>query len=465
MKNERALLKNTIIIGIGKFSSQILIFLMLPLYTSFLNTTEYGIYDTMIAIVAFITPFTTLLLEESMFRFLIEYENKSDKVKTITITLKLHIIGIIIFTIIYFFICITYSFQYQVLFWLYIVINIINGLSNSLARGLGNIKLFSFSNFLSNVIIVILNVITIAVLKFGIKGLFLSNIIANLISSIFVFIRLNIKQYVGGNIDKIMARRMVTYSIPLVPNSLSWNIINLSDRIMLNYMVSPSANGIYSIANKFPQIMGSIYNFFSTAWKESASKSIGDKEYYNEIYNNIKRYIYIITIVLLVTLPICYNLFVAENFIESYYYVPILIIAMMFSNLSEFYSGIFIAYKNTRIIGYTTVLAAVCNFLINIIFIKRLGIWAASFSTLISTFIVALIRKKQMGKYIKLIENSNESLKYIFLIIISIASFYVKIKIYNILFFILIVIFLCYDNKKYIKKIMQKIRTKLNIIN
>lgn len=461
MKTKSDLLKNTIIIGIGKFGSQVIMFLMLPLYTSFLNTSEYGIYDTLVAIATFITPFITILLEESMFRFLIEYNEERERKKVITITVKFHVLGIIIFSMIYWIICIFYNFQYKTYFWLYVIVNVIHGLSNALSRGLGNIKIYSFSNFITNIIIVILNVLTIAILKYGVDGLFISFIIANLISSFIVFIKINLKQYINlKNSDKIMTKKMIRYSIPLVPNSLSWSIINLSDRVMLTYMVSSSANGIYSVANKFPQIMGSIYNFFSTAWKESASKSIGDQEYYNEIYKNITKVLYIITIGLLIILPICYRLFVAEDFMESYYYVPVLIIAMMFSNISEFYSGIFIAYKNTKIIGITTVISAIVNVVINIIFMNKLGIWAASFSTLISTLLIVLIRRKKLNKYVKLNEDYKEILKYIFLIIITVISFYIRRLIYNILFLIAMLIILYLDNRNYLKHLFKIMKEK-----
>ena len=461
MKQKNNLLKNTIIIGIGKFSSQVIMFLMLPLYTSFLNTSEYGIYDTLVAIATFVTPFITILLEESMFRFLIEYNEERERKKVITITVKFHVLGIIIFSMIYLIICIFYNFQYKTYFWLYVVINVIHGLSNALSRGLGNIKLYSFSNFITNIIIVILNVLTIAILKYGVYGLFISFIIAHLISSFIVFIKINLKQYINlKNSDKIMAKKMIKYSIPLVPNSLSWSIINLSDRVMLTYMVSSSANGIYSVANKFPQIMGSIYNFFSTAWKESASKSIGNQEYYNEIYKNITKVLYIITIGLLIILPICYRLFVAEDFMESYYYVPVLIIAMMFSNISEFYSGIFIAYKNTKIIGITTVISAIVNVVINIISMNKLGIWAASFSTLISTLLIVLFRRKKLNKYVKLNEDYKEIFKYIFLIIITVISFYIRLLIYNILFLIVMLIILYLDNRNYLKHLFKLMKEK-----
>ena len=45
MNQKKELIKNTIIISIGKFSTQLISFLLLPLYTSLLTTSEYGEYD------------------------------------------------------------------------------------------------------------------------------------------------------------------------------------------------------------------------------------------------------------------------------------------------------------------------------------------------------------------------------------------------------------------------------------
>ena len=82
MKKE--LMKNTFIIAIGKFSTQVISYFLLPLYTSILTTSEYGIYDFLVTACIFLVPFITLLMEESMFRFLIDEETKTGKMKVMS---------------------------------------------------------------------------------------------------------------------------------------------------------------------------------------------------------------------------------------------------------------------------------------------------------------------------------------------------------------------------------------------
>ena len=82
-------------------------------------------------------------------------------------------------------------------------------------------------------------------------------------------------------------KEMLVYSIPLIPHSLSWTIINLSDRVIITSALGPASNGIYAVSNKFPTIINTVYNYFAIAWKESAAKALHEDDsnkYYNRIY-------------------------------------------------------------------------------------------------------------------------------------------------------------------------------------
>lgn len=427
MEKKKKLLINTIIIGIGKFSSQIIVFLMLPLYTSHLTTSQYGMYDSLIAVATFLTPFITLLFEESMFRYLIEYRDSKKKVKIISNTLIYCTLSLIIFSMLYLCVCLVWKFQYREFFLIYIIFNVLYSISNAIARGLGKIKEYSISNFIANVLTVIFNLIAILVLKLGVPSLFISYSLGILFAIVYIFLKLRIYNFFSfKNFDKILFKDMMKYSLPLVPNSISWSIINISDRVMLTYMCSSSLNGIYSVSNKFPQTMGSVYNFFSIAWKESASIELGDREYYREVLKKIIKMLLIVAIGILLILPWTYNLFVDKSFIESYYYVPVLLIAMLFSNLSEFYSGILIAYKNTKTIGNTTIVSAIINIIINLTLMVKFGIWAAAISTLLSTLTVCLLRSHKIKKYVDIKIKMRSYIPYIILLVVSIISYYIK---------------------------------------
>ena len=75
MEKSKELAKNTIIISIGKVCTQFLSFLLLPLYTSILSTSEYGTVDLLMTYQQLIVCTVFCQIEQAIFRFLIEKRN------------------------------------------------------------------------------------------------------------------------------------------------------------------------------------------------------------------------------------------------------------------------------------------------------------------------------------------------------------------------------------------------------
>ena len=79
MNQKKQLLGNTLIIAIGKLSTQVISFCYYLYIRSKLSTAEYGTYDFLVTLSTFLLPIITLLMEESMFRFLIDAEDLKEK--------------------------------------------------------------------------------------------------------------------------------------------------------------------------------------------------------------------------------------------------------------------------------------------------------------------------------------------------------------------------------------------------
>ena len=476
MNQKKQLMKNTIIIAIGKLSTQIISYLLLPLYTSQLDPSEYGNYDFICTLSVFLCPIITLLMEESMFRYLIDADSKVQRKKIITQTIIYTFFGTVLFTIIAALIMgfgTDYTPMYITAIITFVISNILIGLSNALSRGLGKIKLYSVSNFILGISTIILNIVFILALNAGAEGLLWSNTIANALTAIIILVILKLPKYIG-KIDKPLMKDMIKYSIPLVPNSISWSIINMSDRIILTQMVSSAANGIYAMANKFPNIINVLYGYFYTAWKESAAKIVKEdnkNQYYNSIYHDAKRFLYAVTICLIAVMPFAFPIFINEAYNEAYVYIPIVMIATYYSNLSSFYGGIFSAYKDTKIMGTTTIVAAVINLVIDLLLVNWLKIYAACFSTLIANLIVYFYRKKKLKKYLKLKELKWQG-PMLFLALICLA-YYAKyipgvgnntvlLWTINVISLLIAVLYSLLNNWKFIKGIINTIKGKFN---
>ena len=89
MSYQGKLLKNTAIIALGKISTQILSYILLPLYTAKMVTEEYGSYDFICTLSVFLCPIITLLIEECMFRFLIDADSEGKRKSIVTQTVPI----------------------------------------------------------------------------------------------------------------------------------------------------------------------------------------------------------------------------------------------------------------------------------------------------------------------------------------------------------------------------------------
>ncbi len=92
-----SLLKTTGIYFIGNFASRLLMFFLLPLYTAYLSTSDYGVVDLLMSILPLIGPVFTLQATESIFRFLFDKKTNAEKKICISSSLTIMLSGFLFF--------------------------------------------------------------------------------------------------------------------------------------------------------------------------------------------------------------------------------------------------------------------------------------------------------------------------------------------------------------------------------
>lgn len=185
---KRSLLKNTIILTVGKVCTQFINFILLPIYTLYLSTSEYGIVDLLTTYISLLVPVLTLQLEMAIFRFLIDSRgNNKEKSNIITNSSYILIIVMLIIAIIGYFIIRIFDIKFG--FYI-IVIVLVTMISNSLlqlSRGLGNNGFYSIGCIISAFLSITINLFLLVYCKYGIQSVFIATIIANIICSIYFF--------------------------------------------------------------------------------------------------------------------------------------------------------------------------------------------------------------------------------------------------------------------------------------
>lgn len=465
MKKQKELVKNTIIIMVGKIFTQLITFLMLPLYTSYLLTEEYGSVDLIVTYVSLLVPLLTLQSEMSIFRFLIEARNKDDeKSKLISTNLFSLLVYIFIFILLFSIINIFIDIKYNYYILAIIAINMISSDFMQIARGLGQNIDYSISGVISGITTITLNIVFIVFIGMGAKGMLLAILIANTLNVVYLFLRLKIYKYSKREeYSKSKLKEMLKYSIPLIPNSISWWIMSVSDRTIISMILGMSQNGIYAISNKFPAILSSLFGMFNLSWSESASINISDVDrdiFFSSVFNNVITFFGYIGLIILSAIPIAFPLLVKGGYDDAYYYIPILLYASFFSLMASQYGSIYIAKKETKKIAITTIVSAIINIVVNVIFIKKIGLYAAALSTVISYFCIMIYRHYDTKRYIHIYYNMKSIILIICVSIVTTVLYYMRNIIFCTIIFVLIFVIFMYINWKKIYSVFINMKRK-----
>lgn len=466
MKRYIELIKNTFILFIGKFSTQFISFLLLPLYTTYLTTSDYGLVDLVITYITLFVPIITIQQEMAVFRYLIDCRDDKQNIKKV-INTSLHSINklSIIFSILYLIIIPFIDIKFKYLILLNIIVTIYSNMLLQIARGLGKNTHYAISSFLTGIITLVSNILLIAVFNLGPKGMLISLALANFINIIYLVLALKLYKYISLKIkEKKLQKEMLKYSLPLVPNSISWWVINASDRTIISLVLGVAANGIYAIANKFGSIVSFFLSIFNMSWTESASLYIDDKDrdkYFSNIINATLTIISSLCLGIITCMPFIFPILIKETFKEAYLYIPILMIGALGNCLVSTYSAIYIAKKMTKQVAVTSLIAAIINIVINIVFIKYIGLYAASISTAIAYLSMAIYRHFDIRKYVKIKYQKNNLIGIISMFIISMILYYQNNFYLNIINLILVIIYVLIVNKKFILILKNQFENKL----
>ena len=372
-----------------------------------MTTNDYGYIDLVQTYISLLVPILILRFDSGIFRFLIdERNNENGKKKIISNIIIFLIFQFTLFTVLYF--CFSYFFKIK--YFYAILINVIfMGISSILlqiSRGIGDNTGYSIASIISGAVTIILNIVCIVIFRGNASYILISSGLANVVCSIFLFIRNKIYKYIKGSfIDKNKFKEIVKYSLPMIPDGLSWWVVNVSDRTIISLLINASANGIYAVSSKFSNILSSLFQIFNMSWQESASLHINDKDrddFFTNILNFVYKVFYSICILIIALMPILFELVIGNEFKEAYLYIPFLIYGNLYNALANVIGGVYIAKKDTKSVAKTTICAAVINIIINFVMINRIGLFAAAISTFIAYFILTIYRYFDVRKYLKI---------------------------------------------------------------
>lgn len=430
MDRYKRLFSNSLLFGIGNLGSKLISLVMVPLYTYKLTTSEYGFIDLITVTVSLLVPIITLELGQATIRFVID---RKDKDETGVIFFNSFIYSIILSIIILImFPALSYLNifgEYLFSFLFILVLAQSNSILSNYVRGIGLIKQFAFNGILQTVVLVICNILFLVVFNLGVDGYLISIIISSMVSNTFLFLVSQGYKYIfkGSLKSTQVLKSMVTFSIPLIPNSTMWWVINGATRYFILFFVGSAGNGLYAVASKIPSIISVVNTIFIQSWQISAFEEYEskDKDEYNSfVYTVYYKLLFMMGSGILMVIIPTLELIVSDSFSKSWILVPFLVLGVIYQSLSGFLGVNYTASHKTKGAFLTSVYGGIASVISNMIFIPLFGLFGASLSASVSFFIMWYLRLKDTQEYVKLSIKWNDFILVNAIFLLQTASLY-----------------------------------------
>lgn len=462
MGQKRELAKNTLILAVGKLSTQFVSLLLVPLYTFFLAPAEYGFVDLVVTYVLLLAPVATLQLEMASFRYLVDARaDEAAKKRIISNVMHVVFAAILLLVVAYVVAGMFVVMPYGPLILAIAAVTILLNLFLQMVRGLGKNKEYAYASIAIALANILATLGFVVFAQLGVQGVFMAMLIANAAGLVYLFLKLRLYKYITFRQQDIgLKKELVRYALPLIPNGISWWVISLFDRTVIALFLGVAANGIYAVSSKYATIFTSLASIFGMSWTESASMHINSKDrhvFFNDVFNASVRAFGSLGLLLIAALPFVFGA-IGAQYAESYLYVPILIIAAFFNAMVGLYSAIYVARKMTKQVMTTSLIAAAINIALNIALITFIGLYAAALATATAYLAMAVYRHYDIKSYLHIVYKKRVLLGLALLYGFVVYLYYMNNPVVNVLNALLVIGAALYINRHVMGVVTKRFR-------
>lgn len=397
----KSTVKDTAIYGFGNMAVKLVGLVLIPVYTNkkFFFTEDFGVIGMLEISGMVLLAFLSFSLQQSFTRWYWDKDHRDNQKGIFFMILISQLVVSLVLCIIL--IPLSHSFS-EILFhstdWAKAIVLLIiasavqsvNYLVSTLMRLQSRSSLYTVTNLVKLIVVLGLTLFFILVRKMGIEGIYLAQVIGNVIFLLMLggYTTNNCRVFFNWKV----LREMNVYGFPLFIGGLAAVLLNVVDRFSLNSMSALTAVALYTLAIKVSSVIklvlvDSVKLAILPAFLKKMD-SPDNKRYYSKILT----YTSFVTMVAIVgtslfSMEVIKLISNSRDFWGAIVIVPVLCLAIFFTNLKEVtVYGLHIA-KKSRTFGGIVVASTIINLILNIILIPLWDIAGAAVATLLSQFV------------------------------------------------------------------------------
>lgn len=214
------------------------------------------------------------------------------------------------------------------------------------------------------------------------------------------------------------------FNLPLLPHYLSSTVLNSSDKLMINSMVSSAHAGIYAVAHSITGLIGIITQSINYSLIPYTMQSIKEKKFkgLRTATTGCSVLVAVICICVMMFAKEGILIFATSEYLEAVWFIPPLTLSVLFHFISGIVGNIMFYYEKTWHMSLITMICAALNLGLNYVGIIKFGYIATGYTTLICSFVQLLLYYFVVRKFEKNL-NQIVDLRWFFAIVIVYAGF------------------------------------------
>ena len=440
LQRVKKIVRHTAIYGLGNISTKLIGIILLPLYTRHISVAEYGVLGILEITILLLTQVVILGQAQAVIRYHSSPEYR-ERGKTTLFTISVFLLAVgAVFVATglsiakpiaayfdkpqlfahYFKLCI-------IIIWLRVITTLFLAALRSKERSV----FYAVSNIIKFTLIMISNVVFIAVLGMGVKGILLAYIVGD--AALLIMLLPSMLKEMTAKFDPALLKAALKFGFPLVFSAISFMLLNSGSRYILKFLTNYHEVGLFNLGYKVAGVLNMFFiQAFQLSLRPMAYKIYGqpnDRRFYSKM---LTYFIFAISwaglALAMFGKELISTLALNPKYWAAYQVVPLIILAYIFNGGKIVVSLGLLLKNKTRYIAYTTFGALVINIALNFLLIPKLRMVGAATASVISFFLLFIATYYYSNKYYIIHYELSKLTK---LILVTITLFFISTLIVN----------------------------------
>lgn len=256
-------------------------------------------------------------------------------------------------------------------------------------------------------------------------------------------------------------------SFPIIWHTLAIHLLSLGDRIVITKTVGDEKNALYTIAYTVCGMISILWSSMNNAWSPWCTERMHQNDS-DTVKKYSKPYILIYGMIMLLVMLIAPEVLLimgsGKGYYEARFVIPPILTGFIAQFVYSLYVNVEFYHKMQTRISIGTLLAALINIILNIIFVPKLGYIAAGYTTLIGYLCLLIfhyvsIRSSNLNQWYD--DRFNFSVVAAFLILLPFINYLYNqpiIRYCSLAIYIVLIAVIAIVNRKKILSIWKSLR-------